>query len=113
MDPRLIQPKPSNARGCGSFWGDAMTDELDSTERLPQPDPSTLRPPIAQLWVMKKGGHLRAAALHPHDLGFELRIVDERGDFVFTQVTRSEADAVNLAAGQQDLYRAKGWDAVP
>ena len=49
--------------------------------------------------------------LYPHDLGFELRIVDERGDFVFTKVTRSEADAVNFAAGQQDLYRAKGWQA--
>lgn len=39
----------------------------------------------------------------------ELKIGDEHGDFVFTQVFRSEPDAVLQAAGRHDGYLAKDW----
>jgi hypothetical protein len=64
--------------------------------------------PIALLWRVRKSRALRMAALYAHDLGFELRIVDQRGDFVFTQVHGSEPACVLDAAAREGVYLSKG-----
>lgn len=65
--------------------------------------------PLAALWSLTKSGAERHAFLHSHELGFELRIVDERGEPVFTQVRGAQPEIVTLATSHSDAYRAQGW----
>lgn len=91
-----------------------MTD-YDHTHRAGH-EPSARRErwnhPIARLWSLTKGEAERHANLHTHEMGFELRIVDERGESTFTQVRGSEAEIVMLAASHHDAYVAKGWERI-
>ena len=70
--------------------------------------------PIARLWSVTRGGGERHAYLHGHELGFELRILDEHmGEPVFSQVRESEAAIVTLAASHRKNLLASGWAEVP
>ena len=86
-----------------------MTDEKHQHGYQRPPREFREQQPIARLWRVQKGRAKRMAALYSHELGFELKIVDQRGDFVFTKVFRSEPDCVQEAAGRHDTYLAKGW----
>jgi hypothetical protein len=90
-----------------------MTTDRDHTHALGH-GPSRRREqfdrPLAALWSVAKGSAQRHGLLHSHEMGFELRIVDERGESVFTQVRGAETEVVMLAARQHDLYRAQGWE---
>jgi hypothetical protein len=79
-------------------------------DHVPPPRRVRMEKPLAPLWSVTKGEHQRHARLHGHELGFELRIVGERGEFVFTQVRGSEPEIVMLAATHHDAYKAKGWE---
>jgi hypothetical protein len=65
--------------------------------------------PLATLWTVAKGTTRRIARLHGHELGFELRILDEASVFTYTAVRGSEPEIVMLAASHHDAYRAKDW----
>ncbi len=66
--------------------------------------------PIARLWSVTKAGAERHAFLHGHELGFELRILDEHmGEPVFSQVREFEAAIITLAATHHRNLLASGW----
>ncbi len=67
-------------------------------------------PPLARPWIVQKEADLRAAALYPHDLGLEVRIVDVRATTVQAQPFATESEAVQWAAARHDLYRSQGWE---
>jgi hypothetical protein len=70
--------------------------------------------PLRALWSVTKDGAERHAYLHGHELGFELRILDEHmGEPVFSQVRESEAEIVTLAATHHKNLLASGWVEVP
>lgn len=90
----------------------AVTNESHRHGHQPKPHEANLAPPLAQLWAVEKSGELRAAAIYPHAMGVELRVVDRAGLFVFTRVFPSEAEAVNDAATRHDGYKAHDWTDV-
>jgi hypothetical protein len=65
--------------------------------------------PLARLWLLQKGKHLRMCALYAHAMGFEIKVVDQHGDFVWTGVFRSEPEAMLEAASRQGVYQGRGW----
>jgi hypothetical protein len=65
--------------------------------------------PIARLWRLQKDEELRMAALYAHDEGFELKLIDENGDTLVSEVRGIEPECVLLAAAWEDAHRARGW----
>jgi hypothetical protein len=91
-----------------------MTSDDHRHDHVPPPATSTLGPPLFPLFVVEKAGELRSAALYPHEMGLEIRIVDRTGELVRTQVvkSRNDVDALQVAATLEDGYRARGWAPV-